>query len=387
MPSFEQPMPFADAGSDSDEMPNLRRRAGELLAARGVFGLVWLDADLNVHNRFGTLVDFIAVGEPVMRSLAPVIGLERELRALEPGQPLRVPSVAIVTDCGAGPRVNLVFYAFEEDAFKLLVVSPAEVDTKLAVELGRQIRGRLMAEAEVASKSEELARINTDLKIANSNLEQFAAIATHDLKAPMRALGYLADEVETAIVDGDSGRARQKLAELRDQAKRVSCMLSALLHYSSAGRSGASIESVDVRELIEEIVRSLPRGTVEVTLRGAWPRIDTLAAPLALTLRNLIDNSIKHHDRANGALLITCADAGKDLAIMLADDGPGIAPEHHASMFLPFRTLGGGEGEGMGLAIVQKMLDAVGGSIALESDPSVRRGTTFTIRWPKEIAL
>ncbi len=342
MPSSKQQMPSADAGSDSNQIPSLRRRAGELLAARGVFGLVWLDAHLNVHNRFGTLVDFIAVGEPLTRSLAPAIGLESEIRALKADQVLRVPSVTIVTDCGAGPRLNLVFYAFEEDDLKLLVVSHAEIDTKLAVELSRQVRGRLMAEAEAAAKSQELARTNAELMIANSNLEQFAAIATHDLKAPMRALGYLADEIEGAIAANDGDRARQKLADLRSQAKRVSSMLSALLHYSSAGRGDTLIESVDTRELVEEIVRSLPRGTVEVTLQGPWPRLDTTAAPFALTLRNLIDNTIKHHDRERGKLQITCVDIGQVVEITLTDDGPGIAPEHHASMFLPFRTLGSG---------------------------------------------
>jgi signal transduction histidine kinase len=379
-------MPSADAGFDASQLPLLRRRAGELLAGRGVFGLVWLDADLKVQASFGTLVDFIAMGCPLSRSLPPLIGLEADVKALKAGETLRVPSVTIIAASGPGPRLNLVFHAPEEDGLILLVVSPAELDAKLADELSREIRGRLMAEAEVAAKSQALARSNADLKIANSNLEQFATIATHDLKAPMRALGFLADEIDKAIGEGDMEAARRRLAELRGQAGRVSSMLSALLHYSSAGRTDASIESVDVRDLICEIVRSLPRGTVEVRLSGEWPRIETLAAPLALALRNLIDNTIKHHDRSQGELLIACADAGKDLELTLADDGPGIAPEHHASMFLPFRTLGSG-GEGMGLAIVQKMLDAVGGSIVLESDPAKKRGTTFTIRWPKQIAL
>jgi signal transduction histidine kinase len=379
-------MPSAAAGFDPSQLPLLRRRAGELLAGRGVFGLVWLNTDLKVQASFGTLVDFIAIGRPLSRSLPPLIGLEAEVKALQPGQALRVPSVTIIAASGPGPRLNLVFHAPEEDGLILLVVSPAELDAKLADELSRQIRGRLMAEAEVTAKSQALARTNADLKIANSNLEQFATIATHDLKAPMRALGFLADEIEKAIAEDDMEVARRRLAELRSQAGRVSSMLSALLHYSSAGRTDASIENVDVRDLIGEIVRSLPRGTVEVKLCGEWPRIETLAAPLALALRNLIDNTIKHHDRGEGELLIACADAGKDLQLTLTDDGPGIAPEHHASMFLPFRTLGSG-GEGMGLAIVQKMLDAVGGSIALESDPARRRGTTFTIRWPKQIAL
>jgi signal transduction histidine kinase len=379
-------MRSGDADSDPNLIAHLRRRAGELLGSRGVFGLVWLDKSLTVHSRFGTLVDFIAVGKPATRSLTPLIGLEADVSGLKPGQVLRIPSVAIVTEHGTGPRLNLVFYAFAEEERILLVVSPAEMDTSLAIELSRQIRGRLMAESEAAAKSQELAHTNADLQIANCKLEQFAAIVTHDLKAPMRALGFLADEIEGALLASDAASARERLAELRNQARRVSGMLTALLHYSSAGLSGALIESVDTRELVDEIVRSLPHGNVKVTLQGVWPRIETLAAPLGLTLRNLIDNSIKHHDREEGHLLVTCVEAGDALEIALADDGPGIAPEHHESMFLPFRTLGSA-GEGMGLAIVQKMLDAVGGTIRLQSDAPRQRGVTFTIRWPKQIAL
>lgn len=386
MPSSEQQMRSGDADSDPNLIAHLRRRAGELLGSRGVFGLVWLDKSLMVHSRFGTLVDFIAVGEPATRSLTPLIGLEADVSGLKAGQVLRIPSVAIVTEHGTGPRLNLVFYAFAEEERTLLVVSPAEMDTSLAIELSRQIRGRLMAESEAAAKSQQLAHTNADLQIANCKLEQFAAIVTHDLKAPMRALGFLADEIEGALLASDAASARESLAELRNQAKRVSCMLTALLHYSSAGLSAALIESVDTRELVDEIVRSLPHGNVKVTLQGVWPRIETLAAPLGLTLRNLIDNSIKHHDRKEGHLLVTCVEAGDALEIALADDGPGIAPEHHETMFLPFRTLGSA-GEGMGLAIVQKMLDAVGGTIRLQSDAPRQRGATFTIRWPKQIAL
>ena len=382
-------MPSAAAVFDPDNpLTRARLRTGELLAARGVYGYVWLDNDLMVRGRFGTIVEFVDLHSPVTHSVPALIGLEAEIKALKhaPANMLRLPSVSIVTPSGAGPRLNIMFHAFETEAHVMMIVSQADGDTNHAVELSRQIRGRLMAESEVAAKSQELARTNAELMIANSNLEQFAAIATHDLKAPMRALGYLADEIESALSANDGERAKRKLAELRSQAKRVSSMLSALLHYSNAGRSDASIESVDVRALIEEIVRSLPRGTVAVTMQGDWPRLDTHAAPLGLALRNLIDNTIKHHDRPQGQLLISCADAGEALEITLADDGPGIAPEHHASMFLPFRTLRSG-GEGMGLAIVQKMLDAVGGTIALQSDPALERGATFIIRWPKQIAL
>ena len=85
-------MPSADAGFDASQLPLLRRRAGELLAGRGVFGLVWLNTDLEVQASFGTLVDFIAIGRPLSRSLPPLIGLEAEVKALQTGQTLRVPS-------------------------------------------------------------------------------------------------------------------------------------------------------------------------------------------------------------------------------------------------------------------------------------------------------
>ena len=89
---------------------------------------------------------------------------------------------------GPGPRLNLVFYSLERG--RLMVVSHAGTGTTLEIELSRQIRARLMAEAAVAAKSQELAQTNADLRIANTKLEQFAAIVTHDLKAPMRALRY-----------------------------------------------------------------------------------------------------------------------------------------------------------------------------------------------------
>ncbi|HEX9881569.1 MAG TPA: HAMP domain-containing sensor histidine kinase, partial [Hyphomicrobium sp.] len=289
-------------------------------------------------------------------------------------------------ETGPSPRLTLLFYAFDDTIPFIMIVAAAATHTNLEIELSRQVRARLMAEAEAASKSKELARANADLKVMNTNLEQFAAIVTHDLKAPMRAVRYLADEIETAVAANDAETTRSKLRELRRQSTRLSSMVSSLLHYSSTGLSQQSIQTVDTLALVTEIVRSLPHRGIEVDIRGTWPTLDTLLTPLDLALRNLIENTVKHHDRDSGTLSIACADAGSAIEITVEDDGPGIAPEHHASVFLPFRTLANG-GEGMGLAIVQKMIDAAGGAITLSSNPAERRGTTFRIRWPKQIAL
>jgi signal transduction histidine kinase len=382
-------MPSADDGFDSEvEVERALELSGKLLAMRGVFGLIWLDDDLVVRRRYGTIVDFVEVGVPLVNSVLPVIGLEDDIKGLKgiKDGALRLPNVATVTEEGPGRRLNMMFYAFDLSEPYLMVVAPNAASSSVEVELSRQVRARFMAEAEAAAASKELARVNADLRVLNSNLEQFAAIVTHDLKAPMRAVRYLVDEIEAALSIRDTTVAGDKLQELRRQATRLSSMLSALLNYSSVGLSQEAIEKVDTRELVTEIVRSLPHQGTNVEISGTWPTLYTLVAPMDLTLRNLIENTLKHHDRDTGKLQLACADDGSAIEITVEDDGPGIAPKHHASVFLPFRAIGNG-GEGMGLAIVQKMLDAVGGTITLASNPAERRGTTFRIRWPKKIAL
>jgi signal transduction histidine kinase len=381
-------MPSAAADCDLDPLVRARLHAGDLLAERGVYGLVWLDEDLIVRNRYGSITDFIEIDSPLTDSVLPAVGLEEEIKALKGCNKsmLRLPNVSIATETGPGPRLTLLFYAFDPAVPYIMIVAASAQQSELELELSRQVRARLMAEAEAAAKSQELARANAELRVLNDNLEQFAAIATHDLKAPMRAVRYLVDEIDAAIGAGNTDTAHDKLHELRRQSTRLSSMLSALLHYSSTSLSKRSVETVDTLALVREVVHSLPHRGVDVDIAGSWPTFDTLVAPLDLTLRNLIDNSVKHHDRDKGSIRIVCADVGSAIEITVEDDGPGIAPEHHASIFLPFRTLAS-SGEGMGLAIVQKMIDAAGGAITLTSDPAERRGTTFRIRWPKQIAL
>ncbi len=381
-------MPSADANSERDLDPLMRARlhAGDLLAERGVYGLVWLDDDLVVRNRYGFIADFIEIGAPLADSLLPIVGLEDEIKALKDCSKamLRLPNVATVSETGPGPRLTLLFYSFGDVIPYIMIIAAAADESNLELELSRQVRARLLAEAEVAAKSRELARTNATLQALNDNLEQFAAIVTHDLKSPLRAMRYLVDEIEAAV--GDKDPTLGKLHELRRQSMRLSSMLSALLQYSSTGIDERSLETIDTRVLVEEIVHSLPHAGMTVEISGTWPTLETLVAPLDLALRNLIDNTIKHHDRDHGVLSIACTDDGSAIEITLADDGPGITPEHHASIFLPFRTLSG-RGQGMGLAIAQKMVEAAGGAITISSNPAERRGTAFKIRWPKQIAL
>ena len=127
-----------------------------------------------------------------------------------------------------------------------------------------------------------------------------------------------------------------------------------------------------------------------------------MPAALDLVLRNLIDNAVKHHDRGTGLIIVSAEPGADSLRISVIDDGPGIAPEFHEAVLLPFRTLdamgangksGGGtasaittrKGTGMGLAFVNRTVETMGGKLAIRSQPAAQRGTTFVLDWPARL--
>lgn len=357
---------------------------GRFLAGRNIFGVAWIDAALIVQDRYGSKADFIAIGQPLTGSVIPFIGSEDDILDLQkhPDASIELPGVVIHGGSDLQERYNLSLFWSPQQQCYLLLVARASLDAALEIELLRHVRARLMAEAEIKAKSDELARANRDL-------EDFAAIISHDLKAPMRALHYMTDDLEATLAENRLDDARTKLAWIRSQSKRMSSMLDALLDYSSIGRKSRALEPVDTRALVTSIAGSLPlEEGFHIAVEGTWPEFDTLKAPLDLVLRNLADNAIKHHDRPGGVVTLSARDTPDALVITVADDGPGIAPEHRQAVFLPFRTLVAGDsaataGIGMGLALVERTIHNMGGAIRLLPAPSGQRGATFEVVWPK----
>ena len=362
--------------------------AAEFFAGREVFGLVWIDAGLVVRGAFGGKAQFIKVGQPITDSVIPFIGSEDFILSMQadPAQSLELPGVVIHTGEDVQQRYNLSLFWSPEQARYLLLVARASLDATLEIELLRHVRARLMAEAEIKAKSQELARANRDL-------EDFAAIVSHDLKAPMRALRYITDDIETALAGSRIEDARKQVAWVRTQSRRMSSMLTSLLEYSTIGRKSRAIEKTDTRALATAVASSLTQvGDFRIAVDGDWPVIDTLKAPLDLVLRNLVDNAIKHHDREDGSVVMSCVATSEALSITVSDDGPGIARDHALAVFQPFRTLAIGDGAetagiGMGLALVERTVESVGGSIRLLPGAPGMRGAAFEVVWPTVLDL
>lgn len=368
--------------------------AGRFLAGRRSFGMVWIDTDLVVRRRFGALVDFVVADRPITDSVIALIGFEEEFVALRAGTggPLTIPNVIMNSGPSATTerpqRVSLDIYWDEGTACHLMLVRNVVDHSSLESELRTQMRLRAMAEAEVVEKSEAIQRANQELELVNRDLEEFAYVISHDLKAPLRALRYDAADADRALAAGDLNAVGAKLAAMRDHQARMLAMLDGLFDYARAGRKVESMAMADTRQLAEGVVTTLaPPVGMKITIEGSWPHLMTLAAPLELVLRNLVGNAVKHHDRPEGRIRLS-AHIGEDtLDITVRDDGPGIPREWQEAVFLPFRRMDESDGDssGMGLALVRRTLDRIGGSIRLQSKAPSERGTTFYVRWPRII--
>jgi PAS domain S-box-containing protein len=240
------------------------------------------------------------------------------------------------------------------------------------------ISARRQIEQEKDRQRQELVRSNADL-------EDFAYIASHDLKAPLRAIGHLAEWIQEDIALTASPETAQNLDLLQGRVSRLQMLLDGLLAYSRIGRVDSPIEDVDIPHLVRDIANLLAPGPgFVVTCVGLFPLIRTRYAPIRLVLENLIGNGLKHHDHAEGRITVSARrQSDGTMEFRVADDGPGIAPRFHDRIFVIFQTLAGRdevEASGIGLAIVKRQVEGHGGRIRVESAPPVR-GSTFVFTW------
>ena len=264
-------------------------------------------------------------------------------------------------------------------------VFPVEV-TLSPVVLGDQIsviaivvdvRDRLEAQQRIESQMKELARINDDLN-------SFAYVASHDLKAPLRGITQLATWIAEDLGDTLGSDAQTHMRLMHSRIARMEMLLEDLLAYSRAGRSDDEIVAVDTGKLVRDIFElAAPEKSIRLQVAADMPVLQTRKVPLELVFRNLINNAIKHHDKAQGVINVSARATAEGVEFAVRDDGPGILPEHQQRVFAMFQTLKPRdevEGSGIGLALVKKAVESVGGVVTLESDG--QQGCTFRFTWP-----
>ncbi|MEB3279192.1 MAG: PAS domain S-box protein [Lyngbya sp.] len=251
---------------------------------------------------------------------------------------------------------------------------------------------RKQTEAVLQARADELAQLNAilltttgQLEKRNKELDQFAYVASHDLKAPLRAIANLSEWIEEDLQDKLDDETRHQMSLLRGRVHRMENLINGLLQYSRVGRIQVKSEKVEVGKLLEDVIDSLdPPSTFTIEIQGEMPTLITQRLSLEQVFSNLISNAIKHHDRSDGNIAVKSVEQGKYYQFSVTDDGPGIAPQYREKVFTIFQTLKArdqAENTGIGLSIVKKIVETQGGTIELESE--LGQGATFRFSWPK----
>ena len=247
----------------------------------------------------------------------------------------------------------------------------------------------LAAQAAVAMDNARLfgdaQRLIKALEGTNRELDQFAYVTSHDLKAPLRGIGSLAEWIEEDLGAALTGDVRRKMDLLRGRVVRMEALIQGILDFSRAARTAGKHEDVDVKKLVHEVIELLapqPPGRVEIA--GELPVLHTARVSLQQVLMNLVSNALKHAGRADARVVISASDGGDDWEFRVRDNGPGIASQYHERVWGIFQTLEARdkvENTGIGLAIVKKIVEGRGGRVAIES--AAGQGATFCFTWPK----
>jgi len=237
----------------------------------------------------------------------------------------------------------------------------------------------------IRSNEQDLAAQASKLKRSNSDLEEFAYIASHDLKEPIRAISnhaqFLVEDHGELL--GEDGKKR--IIRIRDLCRRSESLISDLLEFSRIGRADEEPRVIDVTALIEKIRESLRDYLAErnaaVEIVGALPTVTGVPPRIESIFRNLIVNGVKYNDQGSKLVEIGFRPGEGDATgeFFVRDNGIGIPDQHQKKIFTIFKRLHNdkvyGAGTGAGLSIVRKIVEQHGGEIAVESQQG--EGSTF----------
>lgn len=232
---------------------------------------------------------------------------------------------------------------------------------------------------------ERQARLIHELESANEELKNFAYVVSHDLKAPLRAIGSLADWISTDQAEKLDADGKEHLRLLIQRVRRMDSLIDGILQYSRVGRVREAVVAVDVNEIVKEALAMLaPPPHIHVEVAPDLPTIRAERTRMLQLFQNLLSNAIKYLDKPKGLIRVDCVGHDQEWEFSVSDNGPGIEARHFKRIFQLFQTLAPKdrvESTGVGLALVKKIVEMYGGRVWIESQPGV--GSTFFFTLPR----
>jgi signal transduction histidine kinase len=262
-----------------------------------------------------------------------------------------------------------------------------EFDRRMAEERLRQTEERYRQTRRHNEELEQRVRERTaELTRSNRDLEQFAYVASHDLKEPLRKVRVYLQLLERRYGDRLDEQARQFIAFAVDAGARMQTLVNDLLAYARVGSRGQPPQPVSCAAACDQAVADLEAAVKEsggTVTRGDLPVVLGDLAQLVQVFRNLIDNALKFRGDGPPVVRVEAQREGGQWRVTVRDNGIGIDPRFADRLFVLFERLHGREaypGTGIGLAICKKIVERHGGRIGVDSTPG--QGATFWFTLP-----
>lgn len=226
---------------------------------------------------------------------------------------------------------------------------------------------------------EQKAILMSNLENANEELKSFAYVVSHDLKAPLRAIGALADWLSADYTDKFDDEGKEHMRLLVSRVHRMGNLIDGILQYSRVGRVKETPVTADVGEVVQDVINLIaPPPNVTIIVENPLPTLVIEPTRIQQIFQNLLSNSIKYSDKPRCEIRIAFSDEDDHWKFSVSDNGPGIESRHFDKIFQLFQTLAPRdriESTGVGLALVKKIVEMYGGRIWIESIPG--KGSTF----------